>query len=64
MKDCEPYKQKQNSNIVPFLRNIFQSFRIRCSPKILNRYDRQLLVFNFHFLPIVSSLLYLLLCFS
>ena len=60
MKDSEPYKQKQNRDIVLILRNIFQPFRLRCSPEVDDGYHRQLLVFNFNFLPIISLLLYLI----
>jgi len=58
MEDSEPYKQKQNSNIVLIFRDIFQPFRIRCSSEISNGYDRELLVFNFYFLPRIAILLY------
>ena len=64
MKDSEPYKQKQNRDIVLILRNIFQPFRLRCSPEVSNGCDRQLLVLNFHFLPVISTLLYLILLLS
>jgi hypothetical protein len=54
-------KQRKISNIFYISRDIFQSFGLRCPIEISNRYDRKLLVFNFHFLPIISILLYSLL---
>jgi len=61
MESDEGSKQGKISNIFYISRDIFQSFRIRCPIEILNRHDRKLLVFNFHFLPIISILLYILL---
>ena len=48
MEDGEPYKQTKYSDSVPFLRNIFQSSRVRRAPEVPNGCDRKLLVFNFY----------------
>ena len=58
MEDSEPYKQNNDSDSFPFLRNVFKSFRVRRTPEITNGCDRKLLAYNFYFLPIVSGLLY------
>jgi len=64
MESDEVPKQRKNSNLITILRDVFQSLGIRCSSEVANGYDRQLLVFNFYFLPIVSFLLYLVLLIS
>lgn len=61
MESDEGTKQRKNSNFISVLGDIFQPFRIRCSTEMVNGYDRQLLVFNFNFLPIITILLYLIL---
>jgi len=57
-------KQRKNSNLVSILRNIFQPIGLRCSSKVADGHNRQLLVFNFYFLPCIAVLFYILLCIS
>ena len=64
MESDEGPKQRKNSNPLSILRDFFQSLGIRCSTKMADGYNRQLLVFNFHFLPCISILLYLILYLS
>jgi len=61
MEEGEPYRQKKSSNIISNVRNVFQSIGIRCFIKVDDKRDRWLLEWNFHFLPIISFLLYILL---
>jgi len=61
MEDSDANKQRKNSDLVSILRNFFQSLGIRCTSEVANGYNRQLLVFNFNFLPIISIMLYLIL---
>jgi hypothetical protein len=61
MESDEGHKQRKNSNIISILRDFFQSLGVRCSSEVVNGYNRQLLVFNFSFLPCLSILLYLIL---
>jgi hypothetical protein len=61
MESDEGHKQRKNSNLIPILRDFFQSLGVRCNPEVVNGFNRQLLVFNFYFLPIVSFMLYLIL---
>ena len=60
MESDEVPKQRQNSNLIFILRDFFQSLGIRCNPEVVNGYNRQLLVFNFNFLPCLSIFLYLI----
>ena len=62
MESDEGPKQRKNSNPLPILRDFFQSLGVRCTLKMANGYNRQLLVFNFYFLPCFSIMLYFLLC--
>ena len=64
MESDEGSKQGKISNIFYISGDIFQSFGLRCPIEIFNRLDRQLLVFNFHFLPVISVLLYSILLLS
>jgi len=60
MESDDVPKQRKNSNLIFILRDFFQSLGIRCNPEVAHGYNRQLLVFNFYFLPIVSILLYII----
>lgn len=60
MESDEGGKQGKISNIVSFFRNIFQSNGLRCLIEMADGRNRELLVFNFYFLPIVSVILYLI----
>ena len=61
MESDEGHKQRKNSNTISILGDFFQSLGIRCTSEVVNGYNRQLLVFNFSFLPCFSVLLYLVL---
>jgi len=61
MEDSEGNKRK-NSDPLPNAWNIFQSIRLRCPFEMVNGYDRQLLDFNFRFLPCIGIILYILFC--
>jgi len=61
MEPGEPYKQKKLSYIISNVRHVFESIRVRCAIKVDDKRDRWLLEWNFHFLPIVSVLLYIIL---
>lgn len=56
--DCE----KQDSDPLSNVRNLFQSIRLRCPFKVDDRSNRWLLEWNFGFLPIISIVLYIILC--
>jgi len=60
MEDGESHKQRKIRNIIFNVRHIFQPFRLRCVTEMDDRCDRWLLEWNFHFLPIVSFLLYVI----
>ena len=62
--DDEGPEQRKNSNLVSIFRNIFQSIGLRRSSQMVDGYNRQLLVFNFYFLPYISVLFYLILFLS
>jgi len=64
MESDEGGKQRKNSNIVPILRDFLKSLGIRCAFKMADGHNRQLLVFNFYFLPVISLMLYLILLIS
>lgn len=59
----ENCKQRKNSDTIPFSGDILQSLGIRRTIKMVDGYHRQLLVFNFNFLPYISLLFYLILLF-
>jgi len=60
-KDDESDEQRKNSNIVSILRNFFQSIGLRCTTQMVDGLNRELLVFNFYFLPCISLILYTIL---
>lgn len=60
--DDEGGSQKRKiSNGVSNVRNFLQSIRIRCAIEGFTGLDRQLLAFNFRFLPCLSLFLYAIL---
>lgn len=61
MESDEGYKQRKNCNIISILGDFLQSLGIRCNLEMADGYNRQLLVFNFNFLPCVAVLFYLVL---
>jgi len=60
MEDSESFKTKSNRNNSPNAGNILQSSWIRRTIKTNDRFDGWLLEWNFHFLPLISILLYIL----
>ncbi len=59
MEDCVSEKRKVSDSISD-ARYVFQSNGIRRTPKMAFGQNRELLAFNFHFLPCVGCLLYIL----
>lgn len=61
MDDEGDSKKRKISNCVSNVRNFLQSIRIRCAIEGFTGFDRQLLAFNFRFLPCISLFLYVIL---
>ena len=64
MESDEGGKQRKVSDNIVIPGDIFQSNGIRCSSEVANGYNRQLLVFNFNFLPYLTVIFYILLLLS
>ena len=55
-------KQGKISKYLSYIRDFFQSIRIRCTSLQVNDTNRELLACNFVFLPAIGYFLYFILC--
>lgn len=56
-------EQRKSSDTIPLSWDFLQSLGVRRTIKMVDGYHRQLLVFNFNFLPYISLLFYLIFLF-
>jgi hypothetical protein len=54
-------EQKKDVDPLSNIRDLFQSFGLRCSSALDDQFDRILLAWNFRVLPAISGVLYLIL---
>lgn len=60
-KNMDGEGEKQDCDPLPSIRNFFQSAWLRCTSKMDDRLDGQLLAWNFRVLPIIGGVFYFIL---